>query len=52
MKVENDKALIDEMELRALACVGAMALGNEELSKLILFNKYEVIKDDFSETEN
>jgi hypothetical protein len=39
MKIESNTAHLDKVELQALAAVGAMALGNNELSWLILHNR-------------
>jgi len=44
MEIKDNKAILDYLELRALASVGAMALGNKRLSELLLKNQFELKK--------
>lgn len=44
MKIESNRATIDNVELLALAAVGAMALGQKKLAELILKNQFDVEK--------
>ena len=44
MEIKDNKVILDNLELRALASVGAMALGNKKLSELLLKNQFELKK--------
>ena len=44
MEIKGNKAILDHLDLRALASVGAMALGNKRLAELILKNQFELKK--------
>lgn len=44
MEIKGNKSILDHTELRALASVGAMALGNKRLAELLLKNQFELKK--------